>query len=68
MRLPTITVTTQAAVDDRNGGWAQTYGPVPATTTSLFLSIDEDQIGDTERNHKTEEVAYVVFASPLVYP
>ncbi len=65
---PQIAVTTQAAMDGGNGGWAQTHGATLATSTSFFLSIDEDQIGDTERNHITEQVAYVVFATPVVSP
>ena len=31
----------------------------------LQLAIDEDQQGDTERNHITEHVAYIVFDSPI---
>ncbi|MCP3962678.1 MAG: hypothetical protein GY719_32970, partial [bacterium] len=65
---PAVAVTTMAAVDGNNGGWAQAHGATLATTTSLFLSIDEDQIGDTERSHTTEQVAYVAFAGPVVYP
>ena len=65
---PTVAHAQMAGVDGNNGGWAQTHGATGATTTSLFLSIDEDQIGDTERDHTTEQVAYVVFAGPVVYP
>ncbi len=61
---PTVAVVTMAAVDGGNGGWAYTFGPSPTSTTSLDLVIDEDTIGDTERNHTTEQVGYVVFASP----
>jgi hypothetical protein len=35
---------------------------------SLFLSIDEDQIGDPERSHTHEQVGYAVFAGPFIYP
>ncbi len=65
---PAVAVVTMAAVDGNNGGWAQVHGSTMATTTSLFLSIDEDQIGDTERNHTSEQVAYVAFAGSVVYP
>ena len=65
---PTVAVTTMAAVDGNNGGWAQIHGPTMATATTLNLSIDEDQIGDTERSHTNEQVAYVAFAGPVVYP
>ena len=65
---PQVAVVTQAAMDGNNGGWAQTHGATQTTAASLFLSIDEDQIGDAERNHTTEQVFYVVFESPVVYP
>lgn len=65
---PQVAVVTQAAMDGNNGGWAQTHGATQSTAASLFLSIDEDQIGDAERNHTTEQVFYVVFESPVVYP
>ena len=65
---PTGAVTTMAGMDGGNGGWAYVHGSTMATTTTLYLSIDEDQIGDTERNHTTEQVGYVVFESAVVYP
>ncbi len=65
---PTVAHVQMAGVDGGNGGWAQVHGATVATTTDLFLSIDEDQIGDTERAHTTEQVAYAVFTGPVVYP
>ena len=65
---PQVAVTTMAGMDGGNGGWAYVHGSTLATTTSLYLSIDEDQIGDSERNHTTEQVGYVVFETALVYP
>ena len=53
-----------AGMDGGNGGWAQIHGAALATTTSLFLSIDEDQVANSERNHTIEQVGYVVFADP----
>ena len=61
---PSVAVVTMAAVDGGNGGWSYTFGPSPTSTTSLNLAIDEDTIGDSERVHTTEQVGYVVFASP----
>jgi hypothetical protein len=58
---PQVAVTTLAGMDGPNGGWAQTHGSTLASTTSVYLSIGEDQIGDSERNHITEQVGYVVF-------
>ncbi len=65
---PQVAITTMAGVDGGNGGWSYTYGASPTTTTTLDLVIDEDQIADTERNHTTEQVGYVVFETALVYP
>ena len=65
---PQVAVVTQAAMDGNNGGWAQTHGATQTTAASLLLSIDEDQVGDAERAHTTEQVFYVVFESPVVYP
>ena len=65
---PSIALLTMAGVDGFNGGWAQVHGATLATTTSLFLSVDEDQILDTERAHTPEQVGYLVLAGPLVFP
>ena len=32
-------------------------------TTLVGISVDEDQLADTERSHSTEEVNYAVFSS-----
>ncbi len=61
---PTVGIATMAAMDGADGGWAQVHGPTLATGTSLYLSIDEDTIGDAERGHTSEQVGYVVFAGP----
>ena len=65
---PEVVITTQAGMVGSNGGWAQSHGSPAATSTSLYLSIDEDQIGDSERSHISEQVGYVVFETPMVYP
>ena len=65
---PTVALNTMAAVDGGNGGWSYTYGPTMATTTVLNLVIDEDQAGDSERAHTTEQVGYMVFETAAVYP
>ena len=38
------------------------------STTTLGLSVDEDQLVDSERSHTPEQIAYVAFAGDLVYP
>ena len=64
---PQVAITTLAGMDGGNGGWAQTHGSTLATTTSMYLSIDEDQVTDDERNHTNEQVSYVVFEAAVVY-
>lgn len=56
-----------AGVDGANGGWSYTYGASPTTATTLDLACDEDQVGDSERNHTAEQVGYVVFETPVAY-
>ena len=65
---PTVAVMSQAAMDGNDGAWAQAHGATLSSSTTLFLSVDEDQIGGTERRHATEQVSYAVFAGPVVYP
>ncbi|MCP4571237.1 MAG: hypothetical protein GY838_02685, partial [bacterium] len=65
---PAVAVTTQAAMDGGNGGWSYTYGSTQADATTLYLAVDEDTIQDTERNHTSEQVGYVVFEAAVVYP
>lgn len=62
LTTPLFAVVSQAAMDDNDGSWAQIHGPTLAITTNLFLSIDEDRIGDAERFHSTEQVSYIIFA------
>ncbi len=61
-------VVSLAGMDGGNGGWALLYGdtPVPATSGTLSLVVDEDQVADSERSHTTEQVAYFVIDPPVV--
>ncbi|RLG23963.1 hypothetical protein DRN85_08410, partial [Methanosarcinales archaeon] len=52
-----------SAMDGGNGGWGVLYGASPVSASAINLAIDEDVAGDTERNHTTEQVAYIVFES-----
>jgi hypothetical protein len=54
-------------VNGNNGGWAYLYGASPLSATQIKLTIDEDQIYDSERNHKAERVSYLVFEDAVVY-
>jgi hypothetical protein len=62
---PLVAVTTMAAMDGNNGGWAMTHGPDQTTATTLRLVIDEGQTRDEERKHTHEQVGYVVFEAPF---
>jgi hypothetical protein len=48
-------------MDVNDGGWAILYGPSPVSTSTINLAIEEDQAGDSERRHRHEQVAYIVF-------
>jgi hypothetical protein len=54
-------IVSQTAMDGGNGGWAILYGSNPVSYDSLNLAIDEDRLMDPERNHTSEQVAYIVF-------
>jgi len=56
-----VAIASCAGMNGPNGGWAILYGADPLTSTSLNLAIDEDVAGDTERDHISEEVGYIVF-------
>ncbi len=57
-----VGVATHSAMDGTDGGWVVLYGNSPIDT-SIDLAIDEDTIGDIDRGHTTEQVAYWVFNS-----
>ncbi len=58
-------VVSQNGMDGNNGGWAVLYGANPLSAGTLALAIDEDQIRDSERNHTTEQAAYIVFGTAI---
>jgi hypothetical protein len=62
---PQVAVVTMAGVNGPNGAWAQTHGASYATATTLYLSTDEDQTSDSERDHIAEQVGYVVFGGAV---
>ncbi|MCP4001424.1 MAG: hypothetical protein GY727_10995, partial [Gammaproteobacteria bacterium] len=61
-----LAVASLSAMDGGNGGWATLYGSNPVSSSALRLAIDEDVAGDAERNHTTEQVAYIVFESEVI--
>jgi len=50
-----------AGMDDGEGGWAALYGATPMSSTTLTVVVDEDQLSNSERNHTTEQLGYIVF-------
>ena len=63
---PSFGLVGQVAMDGGDGSWAQLLGGNSLTSTELILALDEDQIEDSERNHTEEQVAYLVFAEPII--
>jgi hypothetical protein len=61
LSAPEVAIVSLTAMDGGNGGWAILHGDNPVTAGVLNLAIDEDQSGDNERAHTTEQVGYVVF-------
>jgi len=54
-------IASQNAMDGGDGGWAVLFGAAPLAGSAIDVAIDEDDIGDAERNHTTEQVAYWLF-------
>jgi hypothetical protein len=67
-KVPGVAIASLAAMDGGDGGWAYLYGTSPLSATQIGLAIDEDQTGDPERSHTTEQVGYWVFEDPVNYP
>ncbi len=56
---PPIVIGSQQEMDGNNGGWMMANN---ITSSQIDLYVDEDQIGDSERNHTTETGAYIAFS------
>jgi YVTN family beta-propeller protein len=54
-------VATMSGVQGGDGGWAVLVGTDPFAAGQMLLSIDEDQVADSDRWHTEEEVSYLVF-------
>ena len=61
-------VLSTAGVVNQNGGWPLLYGADPLAGTSVALALDEDQVVDSERNSRTENVAYIAFSGEVTIP
>lgn len=55
------------SMDGIDGGWPVLYGTESIGPSGLTVCIDEDTLGDTERGHTSEEVAYLVFIKSAGY-
>jgi len=60
-------VLASAGMDGGDGGWPVLMGDdaLPASSGTINLSFDEDQLKDSERKHTTEQVAYFVIDPPV---
>ncbi|MEL7231376.1 MAG: hypothetical protein AAGJ85_02570, partial [Pseudomonadota bacterium] len=57
-----VGVSTMAAENGGNGGWAVLYGNDPLPNNRLNLAVEEETVaGDTTRRHINEELNYGVF-------
>lgn len=61
---PQIVLASMAGMDGTDGGYAVTYGSTIASTQQANICVDEDQCKDNERNHTSENLAVVAFATP----
>ena len=60
---PETVILSSAAMDGGDGGWPVLFGADPVSASTIQLAIDEDQIRDTERNHTSEQVAYLAISA-----
>ena len=63
---PAGAVVSQVAMDGADGSWAILKGAEALTATTLGVMVDEDQIANNERNHTSEQLAYLVFEAPIL--
>ncbi len=55
---PEVMLVGLAGITDPEGGWAELYGE---TASGFQAFVEEDQLGDGERSHGPERVAYLAF-------
>lgn len=58
------TLAAQMTIDGGDGAWAMIDD---VTSADMTVYVDEDQTGDSERSHTTEDVALLAFAYPGTY-
>ena len=65
---PDVGLLASAGMDGVNGGWPVLWGEAAVDVGQLSLAIDEDQVGDSERQHTTEQVAVLILEKEQVFP
>ena len=65
---PSVAILSSAGMDGVNGGWPVLWGDGELEMDQLRLAIDEDQIGDSERQHTTEQVAVLLLQQNRMLP
>lgn len=63
--VPQVLVSTLLEMDGGNGGWIVDFS---ITQTQGGLACDEDQVGDSERNHTGETCGFIAFQAAGSYP
>ncbi|MCB0428938.1 MAG: T9SS type A sorting domain-containing protein [Flavobacteriales bacterium] len=63
MSAPGVALVSTVAMKGGNGGWPVVAGKLDPYTCAIRVSVDEDQVRDTERSHVNESVAYVVIGT-----
>lgn len=63
--VPDVLVSSMLEMDGGNGGWVLDYS---ITQTQAGLACDEDQEGDSERNHTSETCGFIAFETAGTYP
>ena len=62
---PAVGIATQSAMDGNNGGWAVFPAGGGLNASQMMISVDEDQLSDSERAHTSEQVSYIVFGQDI---
>ena len=62
---PAVGIATQSAMDGNNGSWAVFPAGGGLSASQMMISVDEDQLSDSERAHTSEQVSYIVFGQDI---
>ncbi len=62
---PAVVLLGMAGMDGLNGAWPQVHD---SASDAIWVTVDEDVALDDERLHTTEQLDYLVFGEPIVFP